>query len=509
MKGFVKKLMCQDTVVIAIAIVVSVASWAVFYAQGSTLGYKDTFSHLEIGRRIVAGQSTGFGQLGGIWLPLPHLLMIPLAWSQTLYLTGLSGSIVSMAAYVASVWALFRLMLRLTGRRSAAWVAIVIFGLNPDMLYLQSTPMGETLMYMTILLAVLGLVHWVQTDRYQYLLLASVSVFALTLVRYEGWVMAMALIGVVGYVCVRKGYALFRGDQKAQGLTLAFAFLPAIGIGGWMLWNRLIFGDWLNWLHGQYSSKDQVSTLVLNQVGNLDVAALTYWYGMVHILTIPLVALAAVGLVVMLVKEKLSPTMVVVLSTFVPGAFLVYGLYSGSQPMQVAEIDGSIYNLRFGVVMLIPASIFAGYLVALLPSRFWLRTIAALACVVVVTGFTVTTFVSGSQTSIITNQEAHEAVSHLSEQRELSEWLAANTNGRILAQAFENERVIFDVQTRTVYEGSREWDAALAQPAQAGIDAIVMRTASPDGVYARLHDSSLLSGWAVAHRTASYTVLTR
>ena len=364
-------------------------------------------------------------------------------------------------------------------------------------------------MYMMILLAVLGLVRWVQSDRYQYLLLASASVFALTLVRYEGWIMAMALIGVVGYVCVRKGYALVKGDQRGQGTTLAFAFLPVLGIGGWMLWNRLIFGDWLNWLHGQYSSQDQVNSLVLNQVGNLDVAALTYWYGMVHILTVPLVGLAAIGLAVMLVKERLSPLFAVIVSTLVPGVFLVYGLYSGGQPMQVAEIDGSIYNLRFGVVMLIPVSIFVGYLAAQLPGRFWVRSIVTLVCAIATAGYTATAFATDGGRSIITNQEAHEAVGQLTEQRELSAWLAANTSGRILAQAFENERVVFDVQGRVVYEGTPDWENALADPTRADIEVVVMRTPTPDTVTRRLQDAAVMSAWTIIHQTPNYTIYTR
>lgn len=491
-----------------IATIVSIAAFCVFYIQGSTLGYKDVFSHLEIGRRMIAGQSTGFGQLGGIWLPLQHLLMIPLVWSDALYLSGIAGSVLSMGAYVVSVWAVFRIVYNLTSppHLLAAWLAAAVFGLNPNLLYIQSTPMGETIMYASILLTVLGLIRWVQTDRYQYLLLASLSAFALTLVRYEGWITAVSLIGVVGYVCVRKGYALVKGDQKAQGLTLAFAFLPAIGVGGWMLWNQLIFGDWLNWLRGQYSSQDQVSTLILNQVGNPVVAALTYWYGMVHILTIPLVVMAVIALVVMLIREKVSPIMVVVLSTFAPGAFLVYGLYSGGQPMQVMEIDGSIYNLRFGVVMLIPVSILIGYLVSVLPQKFYIGAAAAMAGCAMAVGFLVVTFASDTSKTIITNREAHEAVTVLTEQRELSTWLSENTSGRILIQSFENERVVFDVQDRIVYEGNPAWETALNDPNRANIGVVVMRTANPDGVYKRLNNAPTMGSWSLVRRTDSYDI---
>ncbi|SDC98751.1 hypothetical protein SAMN05421872_105123 [Nocardioides lianchengensis] len=48
-----------------LATVLSVGAHAYFRDLGTVLGYKDAVSHLIIGRRVVVGQTTGFGQLGG------------------------------------------------------------------------------------------------------------------------------------------------------------------------------------------------------------------------------------------------------------------------------------------------------------------------------------------------------------------------------------------------------------------------------------------------------------
>lgn len=498
-------------VAVTIAAAISILSFWFFYAQGSTLGYKDTFSHLEIGRRIVVGQATGFGQLGGIWLPLQHLLMIPTVWSDALYLSGVSGSLLSMVAYVVSVWAVFRIVYNLTASLPAAWLSVAVFGLNPNLLYSQSTPMGETMMYAGILLSILGLIRWVQTDRYQYLMLASLAVFALTLTRYEGWIMAIALMGVVSYVCIYKRYPLLRGNQKGQGLVLAFSFLALLGVAAWLLWNQLIFGDWLNWLHGQYSSQDQTNQIAPQQVGNLKIAMLTYWYGMVHTVTVPVIVLAVLGATALAIKQKASPIAAIVLSSLVPGAFLAYGLYSGNQPMHVMEVDGSIYNLRFGVVMLIPCSILIGYLVSMLPQKFFIRTVAAATGSAIALGFAVMTFASDTTQTIITNREAHEAIVSLTEQRQLSQWLDEHTTGRILAESFENERVIFDVQSRVVYEGTTaSWPYALSNPTAEDIEVIVMRqtAGNTDTVYDAMHGQPVLDNWTIVHETESYVVYT-
>src|SRR5258708_13107045 len=39
--------------------------------------YGDAVAHLHIARRIFDSHEPGFRQLGSVWLPLPHLLLVP------------------------------------------------------------------------------------------------------------------------------------------------------------------------------------------------------------------------------------------------------------------------------------------------------------------------------------------------------------------------------------------------------------------------------------------------
>src|SRR6476660_10656823 len=77
--------------------------------------------------------------------------MIPLLFSRLLWQTGIGGSIPSMLAYVFSVAGIFQLVrtvlpdLRDPITRFAAWLAAVIFVLNPNLIYLQTTAMTEPL----------------------------------------------------------------------------------------------------------------------------------------------------------------------------------------------------------------------------------------------------------------------------------------------------------------------------------------------------------------------------
>jgi hypothetical protein len=415
-----------------------------------------------------------------------------------------------MPAYVASVVLSYKIVHDLTGSRLGGYAAAAIFGLNPNILYLQSTPMTEPLMYVTALLSVWGIMRWLKSDRYTYLLMASFATFSLTLTRYEGWVLAVVFVIVVAYGCIRKRYPLFTGNQKGQGLVLAFLFFAMLGIVGWMGWNQLIFDDWLNWMQGEYSSSDQVSTQVLTQVDDLGASVMTYVYGMMENIPVILLVLAVVGLVVLLIREKLSPESIAVISLLSVMAFLVYGLYKGQQPMRVEQIDGDLYNLRFGTFAVLPVSLLIGYLVAQIPRKWALRPITSVAAA---TGATVVLGLSlvGNGAGIVTNREAWSAIAGMEEQKEVAQFLSSETQGRILMESFNNERALFDVQTRVVYEGAEFlWDSALIDPTgqQNKIDVIVMRTmaGNTDKVYEMLNAAPVLYEYQEILRTDNYLV---
>ena len=47
------------------------------WRHGALLNYGDAVAHLHIARRVFDSHRPGLSQLGSVWLPLPHLLMIP------------------------------------------------------------------------------------------------------------------------------------------------------------------------------------------------------------------------------------------------------------------------------------------------------------------------------------------------------------------------------------------------------------------------------------------------
>ncbi len=114
------------------------------WRHGAMLNYGDAVAHLHIARRVFDSHRPGLSQLGSVWLPLPHLLMIPFVAVYRWWANGIAGMIPSALAYIAGCAGIYRLA-RHWLPPSAAVVALAFFALNPNLLYLQTTAMTEPL----------------------------------------------------------------------------------------------------------------------------------------------------------------------------------------------------------------------------------------------------------------------------------------------------------------------------------------------------------------------------
>ncbi|HLZ62729.1 MAG TPA: glycosyltransferase family 2 protein [Ktedonosporobacter sp.] len=130
-------------VMLIIACIMSILATSYFISHHMALLYVDAYSHLRIARAIIDSATPGFAQIGGVWLPLPQLLMLPFVWNNYLWKIGLAGSIPQMLAYVFAANYLFRLIRRFTHNSVASFIGTLVFLLNPNVLYLQSTALTE------------------------------------------------------------------------------------------------------------------------------------------------------------------------------------------------------------------------------------------------------------------------------------------------------------------------------------------------------------------------------
>lgn len=489
------------------AAAISILAWLYFHNERVILAYQDAISHMEIARRVVDSPTTGFGQLGGVWLPLPHLLMLPFIWINALYYSGLAGSLVSMTGFVVTSVLLYKIVLNLTGRPVAALAGALVFMTNPGVLYLQSTPMTELPMFACMVGMVYGLQRWIETEDYRYLFASGIAAVLGTLTRYEVWVLLMTAVALLVFIGWRKGY----GRVKTEGLTIAFLFVGALGVTGWLTWNQVIFGNALNWQNGKYAKPSLWIGQGEHAVGHWLSAVQTYWYAVTDNLGWVTVAVVAGGLLILLVRRQLTMRALPALSLLVMFPFFVLALETGQRPLHVLQLDSDLYNVRFGLLMILPAAIFAGCIAGAAPHR---RTVTLLAAgIVALTGaYSVSAFTRPQTRIAVLHEPLRWQQSGSTSEAQAAAFLHRNyEGGKILAQFFGNEALLFGARislAADVYEGSyRQWTPALASPSSHDIKWIVMHLGgNPDQVAFALQNSPELKPYRLVYVNAQYRI---
>jgi len=190
-------------VVFAVAALVgSFAAW--HYAQaGLTLTHYDARAHLVVARRVGDSLTPGWRQFGAVWLPLPHLInFVPVQWDWA-FRTGASAVAVSIGMLSWGLASLAQYLRRTTGSPAAALAAPAVILLNPNVLYLQSTPMTEPMLIGFALVAMDRLDRYLR--RTGGAAGAALALTALVMTRYEGWLIAAALLLVTAFARAREG----------------------------------------------------------------------------------------------------------------------------------------------------------------------------------------------------------------------------------------------------------------------------------------------------------------
>ncbi len=259
-----------------LAVCCSVLAFIFFFRHGDVLLYGDATAHIHIARRVLDSRTPGISQLGTVWLPLPHLLILPFILSHKLWQTGIGGSIPSMLAYVAGVLGIFRLVRGSTmpsadamrgspAARLAAWCAALAYALNPNLLYLQSTAMTEPLYLALFIWATVFFTDFVQATqatgttaqerRSRALFRCGLLLAAAMLTRYDGW-FAAGGFAVAAFLVVWRWTggrtALWRSPLRPAftRFLLIIAAAPLL----WFVYNAFYWGNPLEFATGPYSA---------------------------------------------------------------------------------------------------------------------------------------------------------------------------------------------------------------------------------------------------------------
>lgn len=260
------------TLVAQLAACISFLSFLYYLRHGNILLYGDAVAHMNIARRVFDSRTPGLLQLGTVWLPLPHLLMVPfLTWKDG-WRTGISGSVPSMLAFILAVAGIFRLIRKqlsdfgtpIVSARRAAWIAAAIFATNPNLIYMQATAMTESLYLAFFLWSLVYFGEFVHSasgaavaatksrtkasnPASGALLKCGGCLAGACITRYDGWFLAASISLAVLFV-IRKNRSLW---PAAARFILIGAAAPVL----WLAYNAAVYRNPLEFANGPYSAR--------------------------------------------------------------------------------------------------------------------------------------------------------------------------------------------------------------------------------------------------------------
>ena len=243
----------ETLAVLVCSVALSLAAIVWSWRNGALLNWGDAVAHLHIARRVFDCHQPRLSQLGSVWLPLPHILMLPFVQVYSWWANGIAGTVPSALAYVASCLGLYRLARRWLSPAACA-LALAFFALNPNLLYLQTTAMTEPLFVCEMIWIVDWLVEWrlsLDNDPARsgrLLACVALALIAAIFTRYDGWIMALLAWTAIGVVLLR------RGELRSRVFWMLTACVVAAPIT-WFVYNAVAFGDWLEFSRGPYSAK--------------------------------------------------------------------------------------------------------------------------------------------------------------------------------------------------------------------------------------------------------------
>jgi hypothetical protein len=204
-----------------------------YYVHGLTLAHYDAKAHLLVARRMFDSIEPGYGQMGVNWLPLIHLIYLPIVFFESQYRSGFLPSLISVCAFAISGLLAYRIGHRVTGSVFAGIFSAAILLGNPNLEYLQSCPLTEPLYMLLLLLALDSLISWRESDHSTLPWSAAIWVSLGALCRYEGWYIFAGVLLLLLYDFWTQYVPRRKAIQAGTVFILVFA-VPAIAHFGYI-----------------------------------------------------------------------------------------------------------------------------------------------------------------------------------------------------------------------------------------------------------------------------------
>ncbi len=516
MKKFLSQNLFFSIFLVSLFIIVSFSLY--YFSHGLNVMYGDARAHLNIARRVMDSTNPGMAQLGGIWLPLLHFLMLPTIGIDFFWHSGLSGAIVNISAFLVSVYFIYKIGRLFFDNKIIILIVPFFYLTNPNLIYMSTTPMTESLFIATITGAYYYLLKWLKDEDVPTLIKAALFFLLSSINRYEGWTLAFAAFIIVGIATfIRK-----KSAKKIESNLILFGSLAFIGIFLWLIWQITIFGDPLYFMKSMYSSKLQTtagfqvensqSAILAN---NFPLSALANFYSILENDGGGLIVVGLVGILVGVVeliksfknKRKLYALIVPVILT--PYLFLTYAVYKGQVPLLVPQINHGTFNIRYGLYLLPSLTILSLILVRSISKKPAMRILLLSTIILTQLFLFLPSFLNP-----ITLQAGNEGIEL---KVQAAHWIGRNyKNGNVLASSATGDPLLFDSGLHLkefITDGSNTViQSALAQPEKYAKYVVISREfvdSKRDIVNLRINRDSLKNNYSLKFRNKVFDIYVR
>lgn len=330
----------------AAAAAAGLIAWVLFLRADLVLSHYDARAHLVVARRIIDNLTPGWQQVGAVWLPLPHLINAIPAQIDVLYRTGAFASLVSVACFGIAAYAAARLVMLATGSPLGAAVATALLAINPNLLYLQATPLTEPMLLAALFLGILWLYEWVPLNDDRIPGRLAAALIAAMLTRYEAWPVVATAIGVSAWASARLGTA----PAAAVRRGLRLAAWPAATIALVLINSRITVGSWF--VSGGFFVPDP------GYEGQAWRSLVAVWWG-THQLSTRLTEIIAIAAALFFVLRSMVRRADAALA--VPVALFAAGILPA-----VAFYQGHPFRIRYMATLVAACALFCGLAVGML-----------------------------------------------------------------------------------------------------------------------------------------------
>jgi hypothetical protein len=335
------------------------------YLFDYTYAYRDSIFRMEAARRFFDSIDPGIiNQIGTVWLPVPNLILMPFAAVDYLYQTGLAASIVNLPAFVISSIFIFLALKEITNNTLATWTGFVIYILNYNILYYQTTAMTEQL-YLTFLAGNFYFLYlWSKKSRLKHLIYSSVFMTLCAGSRYDAWPVFLGSAAIVIII------SLYKKEKYIRDIII-YSALPTILILWWFLHNYIYYGDPFEFSRGRFSTLHQLRYYEeagrLLTKDNFILSAKVYLFSVLYYSGNLYFAMAFAGIIYYIIINKFRPDSFVpyILLIAIPTTLIL--LFKGQLIIEHPSSDPPGYfNSRYGLYLFPAIAIFSGYSVLLL-----------------------------------------------------------------------------------------------------------------------------------------------